>query len=42
MARSIESIEARINLLTQRNPVENANIIRKLKRQLRKLESEEK
>lgn len=42
MARSIESIEARINLLEQRDPVANANIIKKLKRQLRKLESEEK
>ena len=42
MARSIESIEARINLLEQRDPVSNANLIKKLKRQLRKLESEEK
>ena len=40
--RSIESIEARINLLEQRDPVANDNLIRKLKRQLRKLESEEK
>ena len=42
MARSIESIEARINLIEQRDPVANANIIKKLKRQLRKIESEEK
>ena len=42
MAQTVESINARINLLEQRDPVANANIIKKLKRQLRKLESEEK
>jgi hypothetical protein len=41
MTQTIESLNARINLLEQRDPVANANIIRKLKRQLRKLESEE-
>ena len=40
MTQTVESITARINLLEQRNPVENANIIRKLKRKLRKLEQE--
>ena len=40
MKHTVKSIESRINLLTQRNPVENANIIRKLKRELRKLERE--
>ena len=40
MAQTVESIMARINILEQRNPVENANIIRKLKRKLRKLEQE--
>ena len=40
MKHTAESIEARINLLTQRNPVENANIIRKLKRELRRLTNE--
>lgn len=42
MTQTVESINARINLLEQRDPVANANIIKKLKRQLRKLESEEK
>ena len=35
-------IEARINVLEQRDPVANAKIIRKLKRKLRQLESEVK
>ena len=38
MKQTIEMIEARINLLEQRDAVTNANIIKKLKRQLRKLE----
>ena len=38
MKQTIVGIEARINLLEQRDPVANANIIKKLKRQLRKLE----
>ena len=38
MNKTVEMLEARINLLEQRDPVENANIIKKLKRQLRKLE----
>lgn len=42
MTQTVESLNARINLLEQRDPVANANIIKKLKRQLRKLESEEK
>ena len=41
MAQTVKTLEARINLLEQRDPVSNANIIKKLKRQLRKLESEE-
>ena len=40
MTQTVESIIARINLLEQRDPVVNQNIIRKLKRQLRKLERE--
>ena len=42
MTQTVESLNARINLLEQRDAVANANIIKKLKRQLRKLESEEK
>lgn len=38
MNRTIEMLEARINLLEQRDAVANANIIRKLKRQIRRLE----
>ena len=38
MNKTVEMIEARINLLEQRDAVANANIIKKLKRQLRKLE----
>lgn len=38
MTRTIEQIEARINLLEQRDPVANAHIIAKLKRQIRRLE----
>lgn len=38
MTRTIEQLEARINLLEQRDPVANANIIKKLKRQIRRLE----
>lgn len=36
---TITSIKNRIHLLEMRNPVVNANIINKLKRRLRKLES---
>ena len=38
MNRTIEMLEARINLLEQRDAVANANIIKKLKRQIRRLE----
>lgn len=41
MTHTIESLEARINLLEQRDPVANANIIRKLKRKLRQIENKE-
>ena len=41
MTQTVESITARINILEQRNPVENANIIKKLKRKLRKIENKE-
>ena len=37
MMNTILSIENRINLLRGRDPVANANIIRKLERRLRKL-----
>lgn len=36
----IMSIENRINLLRNRDPVGNANIIRKLERQLRKMQNQ--
>lgn len=39
MTTTIEMMKARINLLQQRDPVGNANIIRKLMRQIRKLEN---
>ena len=35
---TIESLKARINLLQQRDPVANANIVNKLKRKVRLLE----
>ena len=38
MAKTIELLQARINLLQQRDPIGNANIINKLKRQIRQLE----
>ncbi len=38
MNNTITSIKNRIHLLEMRNPVVNENIIRKLKRRLRKLE----
>lgn len=38
MTKTIEMLEARINLLEQRDAVANQNIIRKLKRQIRRLE----
>ena len=39
MANNIQSIKNRIHLLSMRDPVANENIIRKLKRKLRKLET---
>ena len=38
MTKTVEMLQARMNLLQQRDPVGNANIINKIKRQLRKLE----
>ncbi len=38
MTQTIEMLEARINLLEQRDPVANAHIINKLKRKIRRLE----
>lgn len=38
MTHTVEMIEARINLLQQRDPVANYRIIRKLQREIRKLE----
>lgn len=38
MTKTVEMLQARINLLKQRNPVVNANIIRKIRREIRKLE----
>lgn len=37
MKHTKEHLENRIRLLTQRDPVANANIVAKLKRQLRKM-----
>ena len=39
MTQTIEALQIRINILQQRDPVGNANIINKLKRQIRRLES---
>lgn len=39
MTKTIEMLKGRINILQQRDPVGNANIIRKLYRQIRKLEN---
>lgn len=38
MNKTVEMLRARINLLKQRDPVVNANIIRKIRREIRKLE----
>lgn len=38
MTKTVEMLHARINLLKQRDPVVNANIIRKIRREIRKLE----
>lgn len=38
MTKTVEMLEARINLLEQRDPVANRNIINKIKREIRKLE----
>ena len=40
MAKTVEMLRARINLLKQRDPVVNANIIRKIRREIRKLEGD--
>ena len=40
MIKTVEMLQARINLLKQRNPVVNANIIRKIRREIRKLEGD--
>ena len=40
MRIEIMAIENRINLLRNRDPVGNANIIRKLERQLRKMQNQ--
>ena len=39
MTNTVEMLQARINLLSQRDPVGNANIINKLKRRIRMLEN---
>ena len=38
MTKTVEMLQARMNLLQQRDPVGNANIINKIKREIRKLE----
>ena len=38
MEKTVEMLEARINLLKQRGEIMNMGIINKLKRQIRKLE----
>lgn len=40
MNKTVEMLRARINLLKQRDPVVNANIIRKIRREIRKLEGD--
>ena len=35
MTQTVEMLQARINILQQRDPVANANIINKLKRRIR-------
>lgn len=40
MNKTVEMLQARINLLKQRDPVVNANIIRKIRREIRKLEGD--
>ena len=40
MTKTVEMLRARINLLKQRDPVVNANIIRKIRRKIRKLEGD--
>ena len=39
MTQTIEMLRARINILQQRDPIGNANLINKLMRQIRKLEN---
>ena len=39
MTTTIEALQIRINILQQRDPVVNANIINKLKRRIRLLEN---
>ena len=39
MTTTIEALQARINLLSQKDPVANENIIKKLKRRIRMLEN---
>ena len=38
MARTIESLQTRIHMLQQRDPIANQRIIKKLKRQIRAME----
>lgn len=38
MTKTVEMLKARINLLQQRDAVGNANIIRKIQREIRKIE----
>ena len=38
MNKTVEMLQARINILKERDPVMNANIIRKIQREIRKLE----
>lgn len=38
MTHTVEMLEARIRKLNQRDPVANMNIIRKIRREIRKLE----
>lgn len=38
MTKTVEMLQARINILKQRDSAGNANIIRKIQREIRKLE----
>lgn len=42
MTTTVEALKARINLLQERDPIANENIINKLKRRIRSIENKKK